>query len=256
MLWQLIVKNVSGAKDGVICIVELLEVCCNHELATGVFSQIVWQVALQIEVSLFRALKKGKQHADGFEVNSENILHAMGVPDRLNNILLRHVIAGASATEDVVNLSVALDKANVGGIGLENFCFVLPSGQGFWSPPQVFGGNSRILVSSNLREKLLRTSDYFGAPKRPWCIVVFLVSSRKRGKLLYTKAPRTRFSLREFLLRFGDPRSPIWGLNLSNSCRCRLRLLRARGDRCTAIQGYHRCRLVLPAQGLAEASGE
>ena len=58
---------------------------------------------------------------------------------RLNSVLLKHVRAGVEATMGAHTLSIAFDKANVGGIGLQADVIVIPSNYAIFCCPQFDG---------------------------------------------------------------------------------------------------------------------
>ena len=71
------------------------------------------------------ALKKGQLSRESVAVTTVGLLGVLGHSSRLNHEMLQHVVAGVAAADDVVQLSVACDEANVGGLSLPNSAFGL-----------------------------------------------------------------------------------------------------------------------------------
>ena len=102
------------------------------------FSQVVWQVGLQVDL-LYRQAIFGIAEADtGIEVDSEGFDYETASAARLSRELCAYRLAGIAAAEQSPGmLSFTCDKSRVFGRGLLNSAFCLPSNAVWWSSPKV-----------------------------------------------------------------------------------------------------------------------
>lgn len=92
----------------------------------SLLSQVVSQVAFQAEIVLYSILKAGPKPGD-VEVTPHSIMDVLQHDGRLDYDLLQHSFAGVKASTGANILSLATDKANVGGLQLARPLFVLPT---------------------------------------------------------------------------------------------------------------------------------
>eukprot|EP00972_Heterocapsa_arctica_P075000 11069123-Heterocapsa_arctica.AAC.1 len=86
----------------------------------GLFGQVMWQLGQSLETSAFIAVKKGSTHTNAISAAYANLHSLMKRPSVMNAYLLRYVMSALTATAGQRSCSMAVDKANVGGLGLQS----------------------------------------------------------------------------------------------------------------------------------------
>ena len=84
-------------------------------------------MALRIDSVVVKSLSCGKVSAVGLHAVAGNLMELLWDKNRLDCQLLRCILGGIRAIEATTSLSWAIDKANVGGLGLMNTVYVMPS---------------------------------------------------------------------------------------------------------------------------------
>jgi hypothetical protein len=107
----------------------------------GLFGQVMWQLGQSMEKSAFIALKKGSVHRDAMVAAYADLQGLLKRPSAMNAYLLRYVMSGLTATAGHRSCSMAVDKANVGGLGLQSGAFVLPDNTAILAVPQAISGD-------------------------------------------------------------------------------------------------------------------
>lgn len=134
--WRLLLKALPLAAQGNVSLSAMLEATVAQTTTVSLFGQLVWQTSYMLERACYVALRKGPVHDDGVQVKSCDIMQVIERPLRLNNELLRVVLSGVAASEGHRNISIACDKANVGGLSLQSGVVVLETNQALLAPPQ------------------------------------------------------------------------------------------------------------------------
>lgn len=111
-----------------------------HDGFFAVWAQIVWQVALRLEVQIAGARKGPDQDTDGFVYKEELEMSADWTSRAVDRTCMLHRASSKNATRGASFIGIALDK--VGGcrsLDLQNAFAVMPSNVAFELVPQVLG---------------------------------------------------------------------------------------------------------------------
>jgi len=124
-------------EDGCFVHIVTLLCRCTHARPKHVLSQLVWTLALMIEVELLRRLKTGSTLPQHFVVKVAELWACLQDRRRLACELRKHVAAVVLALRSCRNVSSACDKANVGGLQLQSAIYANSDNDVVVSPPQV-----------------------------------------------------------------------------------------------------------------------
>lgn len=100
-------------------------------------AQLFWHVAQWVELCVWQSLLRGQTERLSIKAYYMDAAAALGVPHRLDSLILRHVVASIEATRGQVHMSMTVDKANVGGIQLQVGVMVLGDNRSIMACPQV-----------------------------------------------------------------------------------------------------------------------
>ena len=144
----------------------LMVASAGCQLLASFFGQLMWQLGQALEKAAFTALKTGSQHQHAIAAAYTNLHALMKRPASLNSYLMKYVMSSISATAGWRSCSMAVDKANVGGMSLQSGAFVLPDNTALVAVPQAFRGirNKAPQVGSGgpgIRGKVLLIIDIF-----------------------------------------------------------------------------------------------
>lgn len=103
-------------------------------------AQPFWYIAQWVELCVWHSLRRGQSHRLAIKVSYADAEAALRVPHRFDAMILRHVVASIEATRGHTHLSLAVDKAKVGGIQLQVGVFVLGDNRSMMACPQVVVG--------------------------------------------------------------------------------------------------------------------
>lgn len=138
---------------------KLLRMALFERSSAPFASQLLFQVAQWVELSVYRALRgKCEPHGVRLKAGYQSIMHAIDKPASLNGLLLKYVMGGVRASESWVTLSMASDKASVCGLSLDAGAFAWPDNRCAVVVPQVASG-IRAISGAELE---LGTAGLFG----------------------------------------------------------------------------------------------
>lgn len=133
--WECVLPGVEGDR---ISVVALLEHISMHPRCAPFFAQVVWQLAKTLEDRLEQALRTGGTAGSSLTLRVSDIADVIDDPRRLCNELFKHVFAGQCHFQRFNSLSITVDKAQVGGLGLFAGGILAPDGHAALSVVQAF----------------------------------------------------------------------------------------------------------------------
>jgi hypothetical protein len=122
---------------GAVPIVDLLCHACACRDVASLFRQLLWYIAHHIEDVMFKSVSHDPPSKLALRCTKVDLLNLLWSNNQLDYQLLRYMVAGMRETEGQLRLSLAFDKANVGGLSLGNGVLALPNDIAFIVAPQV-----------------------------------------------------------------------------------------------------------------------
>lgn len=136
-LWRELQKaGVLQVCSDSVSLADLLVASAGNAQLPSFHGQVVHFVASRTEVAAFYSLRKGPLSANSFECANVNFMDLLSDPKRLDHELLKYCLAAHEAAKHSGSLFFSSDKANVGGLSLQNSILCFGSGVACVAPPQ------------------------------------------------------------------------------------------------------------------------
>ena len=128
--------GVDGTPGDDVTFYDLLIVIAGQRQLGSLHRQLLYQLAVCLEMALMISLRKGSGLGQ-VKVKHDNIMDLLQDPKRLCHELHRYRLSCIEVIRSTLNLIFATDKANCNGLNLFNSVLASPDNKGMLLVPQV-----------------------------------------------------------------------------------------------------------------------